>query len=101
MKLTSVSHPFIHVFIYRTLSIYRVKKPSPFAASALDTFIRITGPHMLQIYGVKFIQLLQIIQNEILPKFEENPSKTCLIECVHEIIRSKGQKFKSFFKEQN
>jgi hypothetical protein len=76
----------------------RVAEPHFFTSDALQIFLSITSPEMVRKYGPAFIQLLQVVQREILPRLAESDSKSRLAEFLNGAIRSNGRQLKPFFK---
>lgn len=76
----------------------RVNEPHFFTSDALQIFLSITSPEMIRKYGSAFVQLLQVVQRDILPKLAGSDSKSRLTEFLDGAIRSNGRQLKPFFK---
>ena len=60
-------------------------------AALLNVMLKICGPKLLDTYQQKYMQLLQLIQKDILPKLEEDAFKGRLTEYLNAFISSNGK----------
>jgi len=75
----------------------RVPEPHFFTADALEIFLGVTAPSLLRAYGQPFLQLLQVVQADVLPKLVAGDAKARLAELLDVALRSGGRRLKPFF----
>ena len=79
-----------------------ITKKLPFyVATALEVVLRVISLQLYQTYGEKFISILVIIRDNILPNFaSDTPHKDGLEEYLQRFINSKGNDFMILFNKR-
>jgi hypothetical protein len=76
--------------------------PPFYSAIALETVLKIISPHLQNHYGDLFIEMLQTVRNQIMPRLSnEMELKESLNEFLNDFISSKGKKFIPLFKNKD
>ena len=81
----------IWLWLTRTMnSVARLPSPPFYLGALLNVILKICGPKLLETYREKYMKLVIHLNDKLLPKLEEDASKSRLKEYFSAFISSKG-----------